>query len=135
MGGSARFDVVSKKTSDPISGLTYLNSKISYPQVVSRVKSTNCILEILQGNQQVQSLRYFEAVVYNKKLLTTNPRITELPFYDERYMKVFDTVEAIDIDWVRKRELIKYGYEGEFTPIKTIDFIRKLNDTKAWIMS
>lgn len=125
-GGTARFDVVSDKPEDPVSGLTYLYRKISYPQVIARVKSTNCILEILQNNQRAQSLRFFEAVVYNKKLLTNNPGITELPYYDERFMKVFSTVDEIDIEWLRKRENIDYGYNGEFSPIKIIDFIGKL---------
>lgn len=128
-GCSARFDVVSSNPSDPVSGLIYLNSKISYPQVVSRVKSTNCILEILQDNQKAQSLRYFEAVVYNKKLLTNNPGIAELPYYDERFMKIFETVDDFDVEWARERENIEYGYKGEFSPIKIIDFIRKLSDT------
>lgn len=69
-GGIARFDVVSPNAQKNESGLKYLKSKIRYLQVVSRVKSSNCILEVLQTNQKAQSLRYFEAIVYNKKLLT-----------------------------------------------------------------
>lgn len=42
-GGTVRFDVVSCNPADTVSSLTYLRSKISYPQVISRVKSTNCI--------------------------------------------------------------------------------------------
>lgn len=122
-GGTARFDVVSDKPEDPVSGLTYLHRKISYPQVISRVKSTNCILEILQNNQQAQSLRYFEAVVYNKKLLTNNHNITGLPYYDERFMKVFSNADDIDIGWVKKIDHIEYGYKGEFSPMGLVDFI------------
>lgn len=121
--GTARFDVVSSKPTDTASGLVYLKNKISYPQVVSRVKSTNCILEILQQRQQAQSIRYFEAIVYNKKLLTNNPQIVELPYYDERYMKAFSTVDDIDVEWLRKRESIDYGYNGEFSPIGLVGFI------------
>ena len=104
-------------------GLIYLHKRISYPQVVSRVKATNCILEILQNNQQAQSLRYFEAIVYNKKLLTNNRRITELSYCDECYMKVFSSLDEIDIEWVRKKENVDYGYKGEFSPISLVDHV------------
>lgn len=105
-------------------GLKYLNSKISYPQVVSRVKSSNCVLEVLQTNQKAQSLRYFEAIAYNKKLLTNNPGIVELPYYDDRYMRAFKNIEDIDVDWVRAREKIDYKYKGEFSPLGIIEYIK-----------
>ncbi len=77
---------------------------------------SNCILEVLQDGQTGSTLRYLEAVCYNKKLLTTNPRIKNYPFYDERYMKVFSSESDIDYDWVKKRETINYGYKDEFSP-------------------
>lgn len=123
-GGVARFDVVSPNTQKNECGLKYLKSKISYPQVVSRVKSSNCILEVLQTNQKAQSLRYFEAIAYNKKLLTNNPGIVELPYYDERYMRVFKNIEDIDVDWVKAREKIDYKYKGEFSPLGIIEYIK-----------
>ncbi|MCI9196939.1 MAG: hypothetical protein HFH55_03385 [Lachnospiraceae bacterium] len=44
-------------------------------------------------------------------------------------MKVFSTVDDIDIDWVREWERIQYGYKGEFSPNIIIDFVGKINDT------
>ena len=120
---NSRFDVVASSTSVKDSDFLYLAEKISYPQVVSRVKSSNCILELLQENQEAQSIRYFEAVVYNKKLLTNNRHLQELPFYDARYMKYFKSVADIDIEWVRKKEIIDYQYDGSFSPLKIIDYI------------
>ena len=73
-------------------------------------------LEILQEGQNQQSARYFEAVVYNKKLLTTNDRISALPFYNPDYMKVFHTSSDVDIDWLKARDMVDYGYKGEFSP-------------------
>ena len=121
-GYFARFDVVSNKAKGD-NCMHYLKEKIPYPQVIAKVKSTNCILEILQKNQKSQSLRYFEAIVYNKKLLTTNKRIKELPYYDERYMKCFDSIDQIDLEWATTKELIDYHYDGRFSPLKILDFI------------
>ena len=97
-------------------GLRMIRRRISYKQVLKWTMRSNCILEVLQDGQRGSSLRYMEAVCYNKKLLTTNAEIKNYPFYDERYMKVFSTESEIDFDWVKKSEKIDYGYTNEFSP-------------------
>ena len=107
------------------SRIKYRNRKISYWQVLECVQGANCILEVLQEGQEAQSIRYFEAVVYNKKLLTTNRHLSELPFYDGRYMKYFEKPEDIDPAWVKEEEKIDYGYRNEFSPLHLIDYIKE----------
>ena len=82
--------------------------------------------DLLQPNQKMQTIRYFEAVVYNKKLLTNNPYIYDLPFYDSRYMKVFSRPEEIDVDWIRKKESIHYDYNNEFSPCNLVNVLDAL---------
>ena len=120
---NCRFDVVASQTSMKDSSFVYMEEKISYPQVVSRVKSSNCILEILQENQESQSIRYFEAIIYNRKLLTNNRHIQELPYYDARYMKYFNSIADIDFEWVRNKDNIDYQYDGRFSPLRIVDYI------------
>lgn len=120
---SCRFDVLSSRA-ERIGDLPCMKKRISYPQVVSRVKSTNCILEVLQQNQQEQSLRYLEAVVYNKKLLSNNPHLSELPCYDERYMRYFGSADEIDWDWVREKADIDFRYDGRFSPVHLFEKIQ-----------
>lgn len=98
---------------------------ISYDKAFADVQSANCILEVLQQHQHQQSVRYFEAVCCNKKLLTNNPNVTELPYYDARYMRYFQTPEDIDMDWVRAKESIDYGYRGDFSPVGLLETIRE----------
>ena len=102
-------------------GLQLIPKRISYQKILEKTISANCILEVLQDGQAGSSLRYCEAVCYNKKLLTTNKEIIKYPFYDSRYMKVFSDVSDIDFDWVRKAESIDYGYHDEFSPIHLFD--------------
>ena len=101
---------------------------IPYEKVLSEVKSTNCILEMLQEGQNEQSLRYFEAVCYNKKLLTNNERIQYLPFYNEKYMRYFKTLEDIDLEWIKTKEIIDYGYKNEFSPVKILEIVNEYFD-------
>ena len=96
---------------------------IPYGEVLAGIQKCSCILEVLQKNQSGPSLRYFEAVVYNKKLLTNNPYIVQFPYYNPQYMKVFSSPEDIDIDWLKKEVEVDYHYDGGFSPLKLIDVI------------
>lgn len=98
-------------------GMYLIRKRISYNRILKKMMGSNCILEVLQDGQGASSLRYLEAVCYNKKLLTTNPEIKNYPFYDERYMKVFSTEADIDFDWIKQSEHIDYGYSNEFSPL------------------
>lgn len=100
--------------------ITY-NRPIDYETVVQEVKRGNCILELQLPGQVAQTLRYHEAVCYNKKLLTNNHNVVDLPFYDPRYMKVFESVEDIDWDWVRDRSPVDYHYDGSFSYLNLIE--------------
>lgn len=70
--------------------------------------------------QRGTSLRYMEAVCYNKKLLTNNDDVVTYPFYDPRYMKIFHTLTDIDLDWLKMDIDVEYHYNGEFSPIRLI---------------
>lgn len=112
-------------------GLKYhLLSQESYSNVLSDVLATNCILEVVQKGQKAQTARYYEAVCANKKLLTNNHYIKELPFYDERYMKIFNSFDDIDIEWLKRKDKIDYGYNDEFSPVKILDIVEENKSEK-----
>lgn len=115
-GVSCDFTVVQKKGEEYPDGIHVYPNMLPYEKVLEHIGAAGCILEILQEGQNQQSARYFEAVVYNKKLLTTNDRISALPFYNPDYMKVFHTSSDVDIDWLKARDMVDYGYKGEFSP-------------------
>lgn len=106
--------------------LEYMHDFMRYDDVVSEIKASNCILEILQPSQKMQTIRYFEAIVYNKKLLTNNPGVCELPYYDSRYMKVYSNTENIDFDWIQKKEKIQYNYHNDFSPKGLVNALSEL---------
>lgn len=104
----------------------FSNGWIPYNRVISGVNKSNCILEILQEGQTGPSLRYFEAIAFNKKLLTNNPNIVCFPYYDDRYMKVFNNIDDIDIEWIREKMNINYNYDDDFSPNHLIDYVKKI---------
>lgn len=114
-----------KENEEIVPGLSLTSRRYKYCEIASMAKNANCIVEVLMDGQMTQSYRYFEAITYNKKLLTNNHNVTKLPYYDSRYMKYFSSVEDIDTEWVRKKEEIDYGYGGEFSQIHLLEYIKQ----------
>ena len=103
-------------------------SWVPYEEMIGEVLKTNCVLEVLADYNQESTLRYKEAVIYNRKLLTNNPHISGLPYYDPRWMRTFRTAEDIDPDWLRAAEPVDYGYRGDFG-VET--FLRRVEELTA----
>ncbi len=102
-----------------------LGDWVPYDATVSEILPANCILEVLAEHNNESTLRYKEAVLYNKKLLTNNPNIESLPYYDSRWMRVFQSAEDIDLDWLRAVEPVDYGYRGDYS-LET--FLRRVEE-------
>lgn len=107
-------------------GLHFHGKDLAYEKIIGNILSANCILEMVAKGQQVQTARYYEAVCYNKKLLTNNPSIKELSFYNPRYMKYFENIDDIDFNWVKREENIDYHYNNEFSPNHIIEKLENL---------
>lgn len=103
----------------------------TYDKIVDEVLDTNCILEILAANNYGATLRYKEAVIYNKKLLTNNPEVTKLPYYDSRWMRYFEKAEDIDLEWLRTVEPVDYGYKGDFSAEHFLNTVEKMYCSQA----
>lgn len=86
-----------------------------YEENVQRLQRAECILEVMHEGFVGITQRYLEAINYNKRLITNNPEITELPYYDPRYMQYFEKVEDIDWKWLHSGEKVDYHYQGDFS--------------------
>lgn len=106
-----------------LQGVNYYRGWKPYEEMLSKVSDTNCIIEITQEGQTGATLRYFEAVCHNKKLLTNNSTISTFPYYNPTYMHIFSRPEDIDIDWIKENTNVDYGYKGDFSPTHFIDLI------------
>ena len=119
---------VSKKKQKYSDSIHYFSKAIAYSDVVNELNKFSCLLDLTQSNQAGVTIRYYEAVCYNKKLLTDNAFVKELPFYNPEYMKVFKSVDDIDIEWIKKPMNIDYGYDGRFSPLNLLDRIQATNN-------
>lgn len=94
-------------------GIVY-NKKITYEEVLERVKKTKCVLEIIQNGENYASLRTLEAYALRKKLLTTNLRVVETEYYDEKIIQTINDVDEIDISFINEQTDKKIYQEKEF---------------------
>lgn len=127
-GVKCRFDlwVPDKRKADLANGgkgIHYRRFYLKYKKMLRYVRSSNCIIEVQKKGQNSPTLRWFEAIYFNKKLLTNNPNITKLPFYNPDYMKFYASPEEIDVDWVRREEAVNYKYNGELSQKRLLSFI------------
>lgn len=106
------------------------NRLVGYDKMLGYVAQSRCIVEILAEGQEGSSLRYYEAVVYNKKLLTNNKNVLSYDFYDARYIQYFERVEDIDFDWIKEDVDVDYCYDERYSVQAFIDQVKRtLPDT------
>ena len=100
------------------------NKPISYVENLERIKATNCMLEIMQGGGSGYTLRYCEAIMYDKKIITNNKEILKADFYDDKLIQYFSQPSDIDITFPKSGQ---YAYNIKFkenlSPINLLKFI------------
>lgn len=89
---------------------------LPYSEVLKRTMKARCILDIVQKGQNGNTVRYYEAICNDKKLLTNNRSVLTSKYYDPRYIQYFSEAEEIDMEWIKEPCEVKFGYQGEFSP-------------------
>ena len=86
------------------------------------------MLEIVTKGQTGITLRTVEAICFNKKLLTNNSMIKNMPFYDSRYMKLISEMKDIeDYDrFINNNDEVHYENCNYFSPIMLLRKINKM---------
>lgn len=63
--------------------INYLSTHISYSENIAYIKKSKVILDFLNGTHHGLSFRVFEAIQFDKKLITNNKEIKKYDFYNE----------------------------------------------------
>ena len=104
---------------------------VPYEENIARAVNNNCILEIVRENFIGFTQRYYEAIVFNKKLLTNNAEVKQFAYYDERYIQYFEKVEDIDWKWVQEETEVDYKYRGDFDPKKWKENLKRVMENET----
>jgi hypothetical protein len=106
--------------------ITYAKKSLSYFDYLGHEAASNCILEIIKGDTKGNTYRCWEAVFYNKKLITNWEGIKTFPFYNPKFMQFFSTVEEINIKFISDDIKVDYHYNDENSPRIFIKLIQRL---------
>lgn len=102
------------------------NKSILYRDSLEIVQKANCIIDlVLDPKQSGLSLRVYEAISFQKKLVTNNPSIFDFPFYNPKFMLYIKNIEDIDEKFITEKVQVDYGYKDEFSPMEFVKNIRK----------
>jgi len=88
---------------------------LPYKEVLKRMCRSKCVLEILQKPGEGPTLRTTEAIVYNKKIITNDAESMANPFYDNRFVHIFDIPENINLSFIKEDIEPHYNYNGEYS--------------------
>lgn len=75
----------------PYSEIKYLSEHINYNENIEELKKSKVVIDFLNGTHDGLSFRIFEAIQFDKKLITNNPSIKNYDFYQPNNIFVWDT--------------------------------------------
>lgn len=125
-------------TTDPhktsYGGLYFLRKRIEYKEILEDISKSRVILEIVQDGQSGMTMRPYEAMFYNKKLLSNNSTLRSMEFYNDKFMMVFSEMDDSVISFLKNKDQVDYHYENAYSPVKWLlkmpdDYKRKVDKT------
>lgn len=106
-------------------GLSYGDDFLSPEESLSYLMSSKCLLEIQLHETEALTARVREAIIYDKKLLTNNQRIRELPYYRSDMIQIYENADSIDLSFFES-EGGTFEYCDEYSPIRYLKSVYEL---------
>ncbi len=125
----------SHKDKYPIKGIKYIDKYLTYEENINQLKKSRIVIDFLNETHKGLSFRTFEAICFDKKLITNNPEVKKYDFYNPNNIFIWDgknldgLEEFILSPYIKLNEEVKlkYGFknwlnyvmdEGEYIPIE-----------------
>lgn len=106
------------------------NKRLSYIENIEKVKHASVLLEINKPEQRGLTLRALEALIFNKKLITTNASIRSMDLYDPSRIFIYnvDDIEGLQdflqspLPYVDEKLLSKYSADNLIMTLQKVNF-------------
>lgn len=117
LGLRNKFIVISQNCDDTDLLLTYQKSNFDYNEYVKILEDSRCVVEVLQEGQRGVTIRAIEALMHEKKLITTNEDIVNYDFYNKDNIFVWgkDSIEELQDFFMRPYRKIDKSIRGKYT--------------------
>lgn len=102
------------------------NQRLSYGEVLNYMGKSRCIVDAIQGESTGLTIKTCEAVVLDRKLITTNENVVNEPFFKPSNILVYK--KGVDLKGFMNTELIPYTEKDryEFSPLRLFHQIEEL---------
>lgn len=113
-----------KEDEKKLGGIQYIEERWHYRDIRQLVRKSRCLLELKNNTNIVGcSLRIQEAVMFNKKILTNNENVYDMPGCGEETHRVqlFKSIDDINWEFVKKDIVLNYQYKNEYSAIKWLE--------------
>lgn len=75
----------------------HYDQPLSYREVLDRMNNAKCIVDMIQGQSTAFTIKTCEAILYDKKIITSNEYVRDESFYDKNMMLVFSGNESLKL--------------------------------------
>ncbi|MBO4845823.1 MAG: hypothetical protein J5525_05885 [Lachnospiraceae bacterium] len=103
----------------------HYNEYLTYKEVIQQINNSDYILELVDENQIGNTLRFKEAICYNKYLITNNTDYSNHSFDSTNGIITFTDACEIKEKINNLCTCIDYKYSGEFSPLKLVESVFK----------
>ncbi|HEM5176330.1 TPA: glycosyltransferase [Streptococcus suis] len=91
------FDIFSNARNSDYKGINYLDTKITYSEIIEKIQQSKAIVEINKEGQMGLTLRALESIFFKRKLITTNSCVKNYDFYHPNNIFVLEQSTAEDL--------------------------------------
>lgn len=102
-------------------GLIY-DRPVSYMTNLSHVQSARCLVEIIQRSAKGSTLRLWEALFFDKLLLTNSTVVRNQPFYNPSFIRSLDDARPL-ADWLTTAVTYEDRYRRDRSPIRLLESV------------
>lgn len=89
--GTCKFLVQSKPVPGASSLLTFFRQRMDIDETAEYVRRSEILIDIVRPGHAGLSFRFFEALLYRKKMITNNASVAHYDFYDPRNILIIDS--------------------------------------------
>ncbi|HFI0796560.1 TPA: hypothetical protein ACGO6M_002218, partial [Streptococcus suis] len=100
------------------------NKTLNFFDYMGYVKSSKWIIELLDPGTVGTTLRFWDAIMYNKGLITNNKQVMQSQFYDSDNIIIYEKSNDIDLSKLLNGKHIDYSYNGENSPRKFLEVVK-----------
>ena len=103
----------------------HYNQKLSYLEVLNHVINSKGVLEVTQNNTYGLTMRFFEALVYDKNFVTDNGFLNQEKFLSSPKLFYIPPYSKLNIDPEKYFIVSKLSnnYKNEYSPVRLLEFL------------